>query len=333
MLKTFAAAAAAAGMLGAAGAGAQTKLDLILFAGGSALPVYAAQDQGFFAKQGLEVTVTPTPNSIFQMQNLVGGKFQIAQSALDNYIAYQEGQGAAPLPKEPNLVVFLSGALVDLPVYVTSDIKAYADLKGQPIGVDALTTGFAFALFKMLDKGGLKSGDYQVLSVGDTAGRLQAMKDGKVKAAVLNEPFDGLARQAGMHELTSSVKALGAYQGTCFGADRGWATANRATVVAFARAYLEAVDWVYEPANRKEAAAILNKRLTRLSPEAAERTVANATNAAAPAHLSRDGSLSAEGIKTVLALRNEYGQPKKTIGDVSKYVDLSFWEEAKRTRK
>jgi ABC-type nitrate/sulfonate/bicarbonate transport system substrate-binding protein len=333
MQKTVAAVVAAAGILGAAGAAAQTKLDLILFAGGSALPVYAAEDKGFFAKQGLEVTVTPTPNSIFQMQNLVGGKFQIAQSALDNYIAYQEGQGAAPLPKEPDLVVFLSGALVDLPVYVTPDIKSYADLKGQPIGVDALTTGFAFALFKMLEKGGLGAGDYQVLSVGGTAERLQSMKDGKVKAAVLNEPFDALGRQAGMRELTSSVKALGPYQGTCFGADRAWVKANKASVVAFARAYLDAVDWLYEPGNRKEAGAILAKRLTRLSPEAAERTVAASTDASAPSHISRDGSLDADGIKTVIALRNEYGRPQKTLGDVSRYVDLSYWEEAKRTRK
>jgi len=42
----------------------------------------------------------------------------------------------------------------------------------------------------------------------------------------------------------------------------------------------------------------------------------------------RDGAFDMEGIKTVLALRAKYAEPKKALGDPSKYVDTSYLEKA-----
>jgi hypothetical protein len=39
-----------------------------------------------------------------------------------------------------------------------------------------------------------------------------------------------------------------------------------------------------------------------------------------------------EGIKTVLKLRSEYGQPKKELTDPSRYYDLSYYERELRAR-
>ena len=44
--------------------------------------------------------------------------------------------------------------------------------------------------------------------------------------------------------------------------------------------------------------------------------------------ITRDAGLDMEGIRTVLALRSKYGQPKKTLSDPAKYVDLSYYEKA-----
>jgi len=38
-------------------------VNLIVFPGGFNWPVWVAQEKGFFAKNGLEVKVTPTPSS------------------------------------------------------------------------------------------------------------------------------------------------------------------------------------------------------------------------------------------------------------------------------
>src|SRR3954470_14164575 len=74
-------------------ANAQTKLNIVTFAGATNLPVWVAIDKGFFAKEGLEVTQEITRGSTPAMQGLMDGKYQFASSALDNTIAITEGEG------------------------------------------------------------------------------------------------------------------------------------------------------------------------------------------------------------------------------------------------
>src|SRR3977135_4569049 len=73
-------------------------VNLIVFPGGFNWPVWVAQEKGLFARNGLEVRITPTPGSAFQLTNLIDGKFDIAMTAIDNLIAYREGQGEVPKP-------------------------------------------------------------------------------------------------------------------------------------------------------------------------------------------------------------------------------------------
>ena len=63
-------------------------LSVIVFPGGFNWPIWAAQEQGYFAKGGVEVKLTNTPNSVFQLTNLIEGKFDLAMTAIDNVIAY-----------------------------------------------------------------------------------------------------------------------------------------------------------------------------------------------------------------------------------------------------
>jgi ABC-type nitrate/sulfonate/bicarbonate transport system substrate-binding protein len=63
-------------------------VSVIVFPGGFNWPIWVAQERGYFAKSGVEVTLTNTPNSVFQVTNLMEGKFDIAVTAIDNVIAY-----------------------------------------------------------------------------------------------------------------------------------------------------------------------------------------------------------------------------------------------------
>src|SRR5678810_276596 len=81
-------------------------VNLIVFPGGFNWPIWVAQEKGFFASNGIEVKVTPTPSSVFQLTNLIDGKFDIAMTAIDNLIAYREGQGEAP-KIGPDLFAFM----------------------------------------------------------------------------------------------------------------------------------------------------------------------------------------------------------------------------------
>lgn len=143
----------------AAHAAADEKIRLIIFQSATALPAYVAVDHGIFKKHGLDVEITPTPNSTYMMTNLIDGKYDIASSAFDNFIAYNEGQTKHQTQNKSDLVVFVGVTTQNLPLLVTEDIKSFADLKGKPVGVDAPNTAFAFVLYKMLEMNGLGTGD------------------------------------------------------------------------------------------------------------------------------------------------------------------------------
>src|SRR5437762_3723066 len=65
-------------------------VELIVFPGGFNWPVWIAQEKGLLAKNGIAVRLTPTVSSVFQLTNLIDGKFDIAMTAIDNLIAYRE---------------------------------------------------------------------------------------------------------------------------------------------------------------------------------------------------------------------------------------------------
>src|SRR4051812_38238130 len=75
-----------------------TPLRVIAFDGGWNLPIWAGQRQGFFEANGIAVQLAYTPSSAFLVQSLFDGKSDIATAAIDNLIAYQEGQGEAKIP-------------------------------------------------------------------------------------------------------------------------------------------------------------------------------------------------------------------------------------------
>ena len=109
----------------------QRNIEVILFGGTSSLPVYVAKDKGFFEREGVNVNITPTPNSGFQMSNLISGKFNIAGTAIDNLIAYMEGQGTAKVDREPDLITIMGLSSTELTIVAQPEYKSIADLKGK----------------------------------------------------------------------------------------------------------------------------------------------------------------------------------------------------------
>ena len=106
-------------------------LNVIVFPGGFNLPAWAAQRQGFFEASGVRVSFTPTPSSTFQMQGLAEGTFDIAMTAFDNVVAYQEGQGEAKMPDAPDLFAFMGSDNGFLSVMGGKGIARFPDLRGR----------------------------------------------------------------------------------------------------------------------------------------------------------------------------------------------------------
>ena len=303
-------------------------VNLIVFPGGFNWPVWVAQEKGLFAKNGIEVRITPTPSSVFQLTNLIDGKFDIAMTAIDNLIAYREGQGEVP-KLGPDLFAFMGGDNGFLRLVTVPEVKTFNDLRGKELSVDALTTGYAFVLLEILERNGLqKDRDYKTPAAGGVLQRFQALMEKKHAGTLLLSPFEVQAEARGFNRLANAIDVLGRYQGLVGGARKAWAEQNRDAVVGYIRAFSDAVDWLYEPGNKDEAIAIFLKNLPNANAQAAQtayKVLLSTTDG-----FQKKAKIDMEGVKTVLALRSKYGQPRKALSDPSPYYDPSFYDAAMR---
>jgi ABC-type nitrate/sulfonate/bicarbonate transport system substrate-binding protein len=318
---------ALAGAPGRAAAQNLEPVSVIVFPGGFNWPIWIAQDKGFFTRGGIEAKLTPTPNSVFQLTNLIEGKFDIGMTAIDNVVAYMEGQGEAAVSTTPDLVVFMGGDNGFLSLVTVPDVKTFQDLKGKTLSVDALTTGYAFVLLDLLKRGGLTSADYKVERAGGVLARWDALKEKKHAGTMLITPFDIIAKSNGFNVLQSAIDVYGNYQGLVGATRRGWAAQNPKKVEAYIRGYIAGVDWLYDANNKDEAIAILRKHLPQMSPELAAQSYAVLTG---PKGFTRKAELDINGVRRVLELRSEYGQPKKALSDPTRYYDLKYYQAATR---
>lgn len=178
-----------------------SKLTLNVFPGGFNWPSFVARERGFFAANELEVTLQSTPNSVAQMTGLSRGEFDLAMTAVDNIVAYVEGQGDAPIGPQPEFFAFMGSDNGFLSLVTRPEIKNFSDLKGKVLSVDARSTGYAFVLFDMLRSAGLAHSDYDVVKVGGMVQRWNALREGKQEGTLLSAPFDVLAEEQGFNRL------------------------------------------------------------------------------------------------------------------------------------
>jgi len=303
------------------------KLEVIVFPGGFNWPIWVAQEKGFFRENGVEVNITPTPGSVFQLVNLIDGKFDIAITAIDNLIAYREGQGEDPKPG-PDLIAVMGCDQGFLKLVTVPEVKSFADLRGRTVSVDARTTGYAFVLFEILGRNGLREPDYKVERAGGVLQRFQALMEKKHDGTLLLSPFEVQAEARGFNTLASASQVLGAYQGLVAGVRRSWAEKNREALIGFIRAYVRAVDWLYDPGNKAEAIALFRKNLPNMPAEGVEASYRLLLDP--QTGFQQRGAINLDGVARVLSLRSKWAEPKKELGPPSSYYEPTFYDAAMR---
>jgi ABC-type nitrate/sulfonate/bicarbonate transport system substrate-binding protein len=288
------------------------------FPNAKALPLHAGIAKGIFEKRGFRIELHLTENSRSQRDGLAAGKFDVVHSAVDNALAMIE------IGKH-DVVITTGGDSGMNEFFVQPEIKTFADLRGRILVVDAPDTAYALQAKKILARHALKDGaDYTVKPVGAGVFRFKAMAESKDNAAaILNLPFTVQAEQLGMRSLGRTIDMLGPYQAAGAFAMRPWARENAATLERYIAAYVEALRWVRDPANRAENIALLTEKL-KLSGKEAERTYALLMDPGFG--FTPDAKLDLEGFRNVLALRAEIegGSPAAP----ERYIDLGYYERA-----
>lgn len=305
---------------------AQEPFRVVAFAGASNWPFWAAERKGLFEAAGVRPTLEITPNSVELARNLHAGRYDLALTAVDNIVAYNEGQGEADLGGPADFVALFGVDNGLLSLMAAPAIRSFADLKGKTLSVDAMTTGFAFVLRELLARNGIAESELRIVRVGGGAQRLEALLKNEQDATLLNAPLDLVAEGRGFGRLARVSEALGAYQGIVGATRRAAAAPDAARLTGFVRGFHAGVRWLAEPGNREEALAILMERqrgMERAGAEAAHRVLLDANSG-----IYRDLRIDREGLRTVVRLRQTYAQPAKTLGDPERYIDETIRRRA-----
>lgn len=276
-------------------------------------PSFIAVDKGFFRREGVELETTYVGNVANTVQQLVAGSFDVASSTFDTAIRAIANGGSA---------VMIGGMVTKYPysIMTVPAVTKAADMKGKrvilPFPKDLLTIVWN----RWLTEQGMKPDDVEQIYAGATPNRLAAMVSGTVQGALLTQPFDFRAAGDGYKKLLD----IGAY-GKQYGfltllARPQWLRDNPDTARAYLRALTAAVDWLYDPANRGEAIAILAKWI-QVDPKIAEQTYDYYVKELQP--FSRKLAIPGEIVPTTVKTLIELGDIKPDSATKT-YADLGY---------
>lgn len=142
-----------------------------------------AEQKGFLADEGIVLEFDSVDSSEELMTKFIAGTYDLIQTNADNVIAWAEGQGKDG--QKHDFVIIMGGYRGRQPMelVVAADVRTVADLRGQVLAIDAVTTGYALMLVYMPRQAGLvRKEDYdlqpagidQILRIRAVMGRMQS---------------------------------------------------------------------------------------------------------------------------------------------------------------
>lgn len=173
------------------------------------VPLWIAEQEGFFEDHDLDVTISQNPNFAASAPALLSGQLQFANAAtgpvvtaVDEKMPLQILAGVSAQPDDP--------ALGDDQVLVPADgdVERPADLEGLTVATNAVGSGpYIGVMANYLADGGAPGGiEWVVMNLNE---QLPALEDGQIDAAVLSEPFTAGAVDAGFREAFNAYQVPG----------------------------------------------------------------------------------------------------------------------------
>lgn len=205
-------------------------------------PYYVAKDKGYFADEGLDVTINGADGSGQSVQAFSSGAANVAEMTSTDVL---NAVGSRP---DFHPVMFF-WSFYGNPLYVgapdSSGIDTAADLKGKTVGVSAMNGAETNVLRSLASAAGLKEGsDYQIKPVGDGGQGVVALEKHVVDAYAggINDIAIITARGIPMHKVQPPPGTKAPY-GFGLWASQDLVKSHPEALAAFGRAYAKA--WRY----------------------------------------------------------------------------------------
>lgn len=228
--------------------------------------LYVAQDQGYFRKYGLDLTLVQVRNGPVGMAALSSGESLMhwGSASAANLGAIAEGAD----------LVFVAGFINRLTgtITVNPKIKAAPELKGRSLGVNSLSGGTWIFTMLALDHWGLvpERDKIQLRPLGDNSIVSQALLIGNVDAAYLSYTYAKIVQSKGFRVLADLDKLPIACQGTGIITRRSALASSAASLESVIKALLDTAAFIRNPENKTQVVKSLAKGLRLKRSEDAE---------------------------------------------------------------
>ena len=221
----------------------------------SGAEVYYADDLGYFAKAGLNVTIQPGANGAAIAAAVAGNAVDIGYADVGT-LAKAHTRGVDFTIIAPAALWDSSAPVNVLLVAKNSPIRSAKDLNGKTIAVPGLGTAASFVVFAWLDANGADSSTVKFIELPYSA-MPAAIEAGRVDAAHVAEPFLSVAKEHA-RAFASADDTLGKqYLRTVWFARTSWAAAHPDLVARFVSAMRQTALWANDKRNYAKSGAIL----------------------------------------------------------------------------
>ncbi len=280
--------------------------------------VYIADKAGFFAANGLKPEINVIGSSAANAQQLTAGSIDIGEVSTTQLI--EAVLGGAPIVAIINRTNNAPYAIVG-----KKGIASIAQLKGKTIivgGPNDITLVFmntVLAAYK------LTQDDVTYTFAGGTGERFAALMSGTVDAAILLPPFSFRATDAGYPVLDNVENYYKAFPFDTFSVRTDWVKKNPDIAVSYVRSILQSLNWLYDPANKAKAIAILADATNVSSDDAAKTYDFFVTKVK---FYNRTGVMTPGELQVVIDALIKTGQLKPPPPDPARFYDNAYVEKA-----
>jgi NitT/TauT family transport system substrate-binding protein len=278
---------------------------------GVQLPLWVAQDQGLFKRQGLDTDLLYIGGGSVVVQAMLGGEVQFTRASAPGIV--QASLRGADLVMIANTVNTLVYSVMTRP-----DVKTPDDLRGKKFGVTRLGGGTDFVVALLSKKWGFQRGkDFTVFQTGGMPQLLTAVTTGIVDAGIISPPSNLQGLKLGLKELVD-VSDLGlVFVNSPLSTRRSFIKSHRDVVLRTLRAYCEGIQ---QARNDKDSAIKILARNAKVEDPEILRELYRIYGSK---HLERIPYVKAEGLEEILTtMGKEAGSAKP-----ADFVDNSLLQE------
>ena len=260
-LRRFSSVCAIFALLGAAGsikpASAAQKI-AISFAGVNPrqTPLWIAQEQGLFAKHGVEADVVFIRTGPIQVAAVSSGATQVAYSGPASIL------GATSAGTDLRMIASFTNKLT-YTIVARPEIKKAEELRGKRFGVQAIGGSVWMGAVLGLEHLGLEQrrDNLSILNIGDQTVLVQAMESGTIDATALDGVFSRRLKQKGFTVLAELAETKIPYVSNVIVGTRAFFQQQPEAAENLLKGLVESLAFILAPANKAVVVGTIMKRL------------------------------------------------------------------------